>query len=136
VDPELKLKTKRHRKRFRDAERRRIVAEWRQSGLSAYAFAKQAGVNASNLWRWASDVERQTLPAVASVAPIRSESFVELQLSRPEAAPSAPITRLPMQVQPHFEIEGPLGLRVRVYPGADVETLCRLLSALPGGDRC
>jgi transposase-like protein len=131
---ETDSKSTRPRKKFRESERRRLVTAWRESGLSASAFAKQAGVNTSNLWRWASVIEKHTVPIVT---PTNSASFVEVQLSRPEPSPVVPPMRQTTQThQPHFEIEGPLGLRVRVYPGADVETLCRLLSALPGGDRC
>lgn len=106
------------------------MTAWRNSGLSATAYAKQAGLNPSNLFRWQTEFERQTHPPVASQA---SASFVELQVTRPEAAPSV---QNQAPIAPHFEIEGPFGLRVRVYPGADAETLFRLLSMLPGGDRC
>lgn len=127
---ETEPKPRRQRKRFRESEKRSVVTAWRESGLPAKAFAKQAGLNASNLFRWQSELERQTLPPVASQA---SASFVELQVARPEASPSV---HGQATVSPHFEIEGPFGLRVRVFPGADAETLFRLLAMLPGGDRC
>jgi transposase-like protein len=40
------------RRYTRRDERLRIVAAWRQSGLSAVEYAEQAGITVRNLYRW------------------------------------------------------------------------------------
>jgi transposase-like protein len=123
----MEAEPRKRRRRFSEEERQQLIAAWRKSGQSAATFAQQNGMNASNLWRWASELERVGPQGQTNAAPA---SFVEVQVSRASEAGGGG------EPSPHFQIEGPFGLRVRVYPGADVETLTRLLAALPGSGRC
>jgi transposase len=128
----METEPKKRRRRFGEQERLQLIAAWRRSGESAAKFAASRGVHASNLWRWASALEQAEATPLKAAA--RPTGFVELRADagagrttaeRTEAAPAR-----------HFLIEGPFGLRVHVYPGADVETLTRLLAALPVSGRC
>jgi transposase len=123
---------KRRRRRFSEQDRLQLIAAWRKSGESASKFAESRGVHASNLWRWASALEQaEETPSKAAARPT---GFVELRVDA--SAGRAVAERTDVEPAPQFQIEGPFGLRVRVYPGADVETLTRLLAALPGSGRC
>jgi transposase len=128
----METESKKRRRRFSEQDRLQLIAAWRKSGESAAKFAGSRGVHASNLWRWAS--AREQAEGTPSKAAARSASFVELRVDA--SAGRAPVDRSDVEPAPHFQIEGPFGLRVRVYPGADVETLTRLLAALPVSGRC
>jgi transposase-like protein len=128
------------RRRFSEQERQQLVAAWRKSGLSADEFSQKAGLGRSNLWRWSRaqrdtdtprrrDNERRQEAAKAS-------SFIELQVGH-AARIERPAAAMRTSVQtPVFEVEAPFGLRVRVYAGADAETLRHLFDLLPGAARC
>ena len=107
----METEPRKRRRRFSEEERRQLVAAWRKSGQSAAAFAEEHKMNASNLWRWASELERVGQQRQPNAAPA---SFVEVQVARASDAGGG-------EPSPHFQIEGPFGLRVRVYPGADVD---------------
>jgi transposase-like protein len=134
----MEARPKRRRARFNKQEIQQLLAAWHKSGMSAAAFAQQAGVNKSNLWRWTRSVGQDPERRVKAGRPGRGEArgsrFIEVRVDR-DSKRSAAAATAPEHV-PHFEIEGPFGMRVRVYPGADAETLGRLLAALPGGARC
>lgn len=89
-------------RRRSDEEKRELLAEWRASGLSRAAFARQQGVSPSSLYRWRRALER---PA-----------FVEVVAAEPTG--SAFVLRLPR------------GVEVDVSPGFDAAELRRLVQAL------
>jgi transposase len=109
-------------------QRAKWVERWRDSGLTAKEFAAEAGVKATALYYWSSQLSasqranaeeqnENTTRAVRSrrprAAPLR---FVEL----PVAATTAPVM-----------LELVLGdVRVRVPPGFDEATLTRVVRAL------
>lgn len=128
----METESKKRRRRFSEQDRRQLIAAWRKSGESASKFAESRGVNASNLWRWASALEQTEGTPLKAAA--RPTGFVELRVDA--SAGRAVAERTDVERAPQFQIEGPFGLRVRVYPGADIETLTRLLAALPGSGRC
>jgi transposase-like protein len=122
-------------------ERQQLLASWRKSGLSADAFSRQMGLGKSSLWRWSRAVRsdglvsgRDTERGVQNGA---ASPFVEVQVGRGAGAeqPNASIRATSGQA-PAIEIECPQGFRVRVYPGADSETLRQLLDLLPRAARC
>jgi len=99
------------------------------------------GLGKSNLWRWSRAVQSDGLvsgrDAERGVEKGAASPFVEVQVGRGAGAlqPNA-ATRATSGQPPAIEIEGPLGFRVRVYPGADAETLRQLFDLLPGAARC
>jgi transposase-like protein len=99
-----------HRRRRTIEERREIVRRWDDSGLSARAFAEQAGVSMSSLQRWRSELTR-SVPS----------GFVELT-SR--AAAGLPPTSRPLELVIDDR------LRVRIPVDFDEAVLRRLLAVL------
>jgi transposase-like protein len=137
----METKPGKQRRRFSKDERQQLVAAWHKSGLSADAFSHQVGLCRSNLWRW-SRAATDNGSARGRVAGRRVQNtaatpFVELQVSR-AARTEQPATsaRTASAHAPAFEIEGPFGFRVRIYAGADSETLRQLFELLPGAARC
>ena len=98
------------------AERQGHVEAWEESGLSARAYAAQAGVNPNTLvgWRW-----QQRRPAEAQRSR-RSAAleFVELRETEGSGERDA---RIELRLD---------GLTVRVPDGFEPETLRRVLSVL------
>jgi transposase-like protein len=57
-----------HRRRHRSrAEKQRLVEAWIASGQSSRAFAEQAELSASNLWRWKRELSAGTTALVPVV---------------------------------------------------------------------
>jgi transposase-like protein len=128
------------RRRFSEQERQQLLAAWRKSGLSADEFSQKAGLCRSNLWRWSRAQQDASTPHGRDNERRReatkAASFIELQVghgARIERPASAERTSAQTPV---FEVEAPFGLRVRVYAGADAETLRQLFELLPGATRC
>lgn len=110
------------------AERRwrRIVDEWRLSGLSAPEFAKlRRGISAGMIYAWSSRLGKQ------DAAPATST-----QSMAPEFLPVEIIHKVPSAAQEHLralEVVLPHGEIIRVPPGADMDQLGRVVLALRGG---
>jgi hypothetical protein len=99
------------------------VEKWKRSGLTAKAFAAQAGISASSLawWRWKLGAEAKSKNRHRRRTPtVEPLSFVEV----PQAAMSA--------MEGAIELELPSGVRVRVPAGFDPSALARLVAALEG----
>jgi hypothetical protein len=118
--------TKRKHKRYSPAEREQLLAAWHESGESAAKFCARHGVNESNLWRWAK--APAPCAAAARVAPA---GFVELRATR-ASGESGQRERDVAQ----FEVECRPGLCIRVFHGADVDVLSRLIDAIGGHRPC
>jgi len=121
------------RKRYEDAERRGALRAWRLSGESAQAFSARTGISKSNLWRWAQ--RYGTAGADASVAPPKAGAhggFAVVDIVEDADARRAEPT-IPALM---CELDGPRGLRLRVYRGADASALALLVDAVRGGSRC
>lgn len=84
------------------------VRRWKQSGLTAAAFASREALHPSTLRWWASRLRREARPA-----------FVELRVEAPPPAPPGRIELL---------LAG--DRRIHVEGAFDVETLRRLVAAL------
>jgi hypothetical protein len=89
----------------------RWVGEWRQSGLTAEAFADRKGLRLPSLYDWSSRLGREArqAPPIVEVVGLQSASI------------GAPAT---------FEIILPSGVRVGVPGGFACEDLRRLLAIL------
>ena len=100
-----------------DAERaRRLVREWKSSGLGVTAFAKREHVGVRSLYRWRDlfGDEPEFAPVVVRPTPPLAE----------HASPAEP-----------FVIELRSGRSIRVAAGFDAGELVRLVDVLEG-DRC
>lgn len=90
-------------------ERARAVAEWKRSGLPAWRYAAQRGLNVRTLEKWAARAKRASPPVIPPV----------IEVKVPPSVPSS--------------LEFVVGaFRVVVPPDFDEVTLRRLLLALQG----
>jgi transposase len=111
------------RRRWPRAEKERIVAAAMEPGAVASAVAREAGIHASQLYRW-----RQELCGAARAAP----GFVAVAIA-PE-----PVTAVsPAILASHglIEIELASGTRVRISGAVDAAIVSAALSALTGKRR-
>ena len=97
---------------------RRVVRQWRASGLSIRDFCREEGLPEGNFYAW-----RRILAQRDAEKPV----FVPVQVV---AEPSMP-TR-PDEVAAALEVILVCGRRLRVGPGFDAATLQRLLPLLEG----
>jgi hypothetical protein len=104
-------------RQWNPAEARLVIDEWRRSGLSAAAFARQAGVSEPRLWYWSKRVSEGGVERKP-----RAVEFVAVPLTA-----SGPSGRRGL-----LEIEH-AGVVVRVREDLDVEHVARLVSALARG---
>ncbi|WPJ95927.1 transposase [Coraliomargarita algicola] len=78
----------RHR-RFNESERREHVAHWKQSGLSASAYAREHALNYKSLYAWRSQSQRKSKPT--SLQP-ENATFVPVRVSSPLSSSSSAIS--------------------------------------------
>lgn len=121
-------KQKRRRVRRDDDEKGRLLEAWKKSGLSARAFGSREGVKPSCLWRWRRSVGEQAVSREAKLRPAITFAPVHVAKS------ATPITVTSERVQ--AEVLLGRELRVRVFEGADVVQVGRLIQVLAGGDAC
>lgn len=141
----LRVRERRHRRRWTVDQKRRIVEETDASGASVSVVARRYDINANLLFKWKREAEAEQLGAVAAVetADLVSIGVVGrghdggptllarmpsagdgLQLNEPgrpaglEARPGA------------IEIDLPCGARVRVDASVDARALGRVLGVL------
>src|SRR5262245_62903799 len=105
----------RRRRRWSRAEKERIVAAAMEPGAVASAVAREAGIQASQLFRW-----RQQLRGPAA-------AFVSLTLEVPPDA--APVTVLPTSPGV-IEVEFGRGARLRIRGPVDPPIVLAVLQAL------
>lgn len=98
-------------------DRRRILAQWRRSGLSAAGFAPSAGVSLWTLYSWRRQERPTELDEISSSPP----AFVELVA---DASPSSPVP------DPSLTVELPRGITLRTGRDVDPASLRRLVDAL------
>jgi transposase len=104
----------RQRRRWSRAEKERIVAAAMEPGAVASAVAREAGIQASQLFRW-----RRQLHGAAR--------FASLTLEVP--TDSAPITALPMSPGV-IEVEFTTGARLRICGPVDAPIVTAVMQAL------
>lgn len=121
-------KQKRRRVRRDDDEKQRLLDAWKKSGLSARAFESREGLKKSCLWRWKRSVGEHT--AVREAKPRPAIMFAPVHVAKPVAPCTVTSERV------HAEVVLGRDLRVRVFEGADVVQVGRLIHALAGGAAC
>jgi transposase len=110
------------------------VERWKDSGLSAKAFAAELGINARSLtwWRWQlSKVEGPETPTTEPRRRQRRSRGSTLAITKPTAL--SPMTFVEMTaptISDALEVILPSTMRVCVRPGFDDATLGRLLDVL------
>ncbi len=119
-------KEKQKRERRSDDEKRRLLDAWKKSGLSARVFGSREGVRPSCLWRW----KRAVADASREGKPRRAITFAPVHVTKSAPAPSVTSERVQAEVVIGRE------LRVRVFDGADLVQVSRLVHALSGGAAC
>ena len=109
------------------------VERWKQSGLSAKAFAGLEGLKVQSLYWWTSRLRTSSGAALQSTPPrflpVRVVKSPQAQLARVGVAPS-PATAT------GIELALPNGCIVRVQEGFDATTLARLLRVAGGTSAC
>src|SRR4051794_29489111 len=93
---------------------RRMIQQWRRSGLSARAFCQQHGLSEPNFYAWRRTLADRDAEAIA---------FVPVEVL-PEPSPPA------NTAGPGLELLLPGGRVLRIGPGFDGPTLRRLLAVL------
>jgi transposase-like protein len=121
-------KQKRRRVRRDDDEKQRLLDAWKKSGLSARAFENREGLKKSCLWRWKRAVGEHAVSREAKSRPAITFSPVHVSKSVPPIAVTSD--------RVHAEVVLGRELRVRVFEGADVVQVGRLIHALAGGAAC
>jgi len=101
---------------------RRVVRQWRQSGLSVRAFCAQHGLSEASFYAWRRALNRRDTAAV---------SFVPVAVVSEERSASAGVGACA-----GLELVVGRGRVVRVGPGFDAPTLQRLLALLEEGRAC
>lgn len=109
-------------------EKRKLLEAWKKSGLSARAFGTREGVKPTCLWRWKRAVSENA--GAREVKPRRSITFAPVHVTKSAPAPSVTSERVQAEVVIGRE------LRVRVFDGADLAQVSRLVHALAGGAAC
>jgi transposase-like protein len=102
---------------------RALIDDWRRSGLSRSAYARQHHVGAHLLSYWFKrlrDIETAPEPAMA---PVSALGFVEVSLPAPGAPSSASASSA-------VEILFPRGVAVRIRSGVDLDLLRSVITVL------
>jgi transposase-like protein len=119
------------RRSFAEAEKRRIVDEASQFGMSVAQVARRYGIAPRVLFRWKEAFKPEPDPA----APV----FAAVQITNAAPAVEAPTEALaPVIIErsaPGIEVELVGGRRVRFERDADPETVRRMIALLEGGDQ-
>ena len=115
----------RGRRRWPDAEKRRIVAETLEPGASVSVVARRHDVNANQVFSWRRQYHEGLLDDGASMTAMIPVEVVSVPADEPAVAaePAPPPTGL-------IEIALPAGIKVRVKGTVDGETLQRVLAVL------
>jgi transposase len=122
----------RARRRWTEADKRRLVAETVAPGETVHGVARRHGVNTSQLFTWRKRF-RIDLAAPAATPAVPGFAAVALVPSTPP--PSAGVTKAAFGLPTSsglIEIELPGGERVRISGAADPATVAAALRALLG----
>jgi transposase len=111
------------RRRWSRAEKERIVAAALEPGAVASAVAREAGIHASQLYRW-----RQELCGPARAAAGFTAVTIAAEPSGVRSPTLAPAGGL-------IEIELATGVRVRISGAVDAATVSAAIASLTGGRR-
>ena len=117
------------RRTFSEADKRRIVEETSQPGLSVAQVARRYGIAPRVLFRWKEAFKPQPEPALPVFAPVQVTDPVPVV----EALAVASTPMIVERSAPGIEVELVGGRRVRFERDADPETVRRLVALLEGG---
>jgi transposase-like protein len=115
------------RRSFSEAEKRRIVDEASQIGVTLSQIARRYGISRRVLFRWKEAFKPEPAPAVPVFAPVQITDPV---VEESATAPSAPV--IVERSAPGIEVELIGGRRVRFERDADPETIRRTVALLEG----
>jgi transposase-like protein len=121
------------RRRFSEADKRRIVEEAERPGASVSGVARRYGITARLLFRW----KQELAPAAKTKTTFLPVTITDAPEQSAEAPPSLP-GPAPVIVErsaPGIEVELIGGRRVRFERDVDPETVRRLVSLLEGEAR-
>ncbi len=121
------------RRRFSEADKRRIVEEAERPGASVSGVARQYGITARRLFRW----KQELAPAAKTETAFLPVTITDAPEQSAEAPPSLPGPALMIveRSAPGIEVELIGGRRVRFERDVDPETVRRLVSLLEGEAR-
>jgi len=120
---------KRTRRSFSEAEKRRIVDEASQIGVTLSQIARRYGISRRVLFRWKEAFKPEPAPAVPVFAPVQITDPAPV-VEESATAPSAPV--IVERSAPGIEVELIGGRRVRFERDADPETIRRTVALLEG----
>jgi hypothetical protein len=109
-------------RRWGEAEARRVVEDWRRSGLSLVGYTRRAGLGYERVARWKRRLARRSIAA----APLRRAHVARLGIRPVRVVDSAPASVF----APGFELVLASGHAVRVPAAFDEGALRRLLALL------
>jgi transposase len=117
------------RRSFSEAEKRRIVDEASQIGVTLSQIARRYGISRRVLFRWKEAFKPEPAPAVPVFAPVQITDPAPV-VEESATAPSAPV--IVERSAPGIEVELIGGRRVRFERDADPETIRRTVALLEG----
>jgi transposase len=114
----------RRRRRWSRAEKERIVAAAMEPGVVASAVAREAGIQASQLFRWRQQLRGHVAPRFASLT-------LEVPPDAAEARPDAAVVVTALPMSPGvIEIEFGTGTRLRICGPVDTPIVAAVMQAL------
>ena len=102
---------------------RALIRSWRQSGLSAAAFARQIGVHPNRITFWKRRLALVDQPA----PPAQPTAFIQIPDVDRGAAMAVPETAFAAQT---IEAVLPNGIRLTIHPGTAIPHLAAVVEAL------
>jgi transposase len=119
------------RRRWSEDEKQAIIREASQPAVNVSAVARRHGIKPSLLFRWRKLAKKEAKPAAVP-------AFLPVSLAAPAKNGETACDRGASEAIAaggSIEIELLNGRRVRVGPGADLDTLKRILDMADGGHR-
>lgn len=104
---------------------RALIRSWRQSGLSAAAFARQIGVHPNRITFW----KRRLAPVDQPATRAQSTAFIQIPNAAADAAGSSPAPGPALSAQ-MIEAVLPNGIRLTIHPGTAIPHLVAVIGAL------
>ena len=121
---QIEIFHERARRRWTEADRRRLVAETLAPGATVHAVARRHGVNTSQLFTWRKQLRLELEPLAAPPTP----GFAAVAIT-PVMSPSVADVPMPSGL---IEIELPDGGRVRISGAPDPAVVAAALRAVVG----
>jgi transposase-like protein len=117
------------RRSFSEAEKRRIVDEASQLGVTLSQVARRYGISRRVLFRWKEAFQPEPAPTIPIFAPVQVTDAAPVV---EESATAPSVAMIVERSAPGIEVELIGGRRVRFERDADPETVRRLVALLEG----